>query len=203
MPRRHRRRAALRIGVSKQYPRSAPLNRGRAIGTVPVVARHFRHCSPDQRVARTGKPPLIAKYPMEYPNRPFKDQATEIGSRLGGKRLAAVPEPVLCGRRGARPVNTRKVKNRRDHIPGVYGPDHEVEELRKGLGRGLHGTRAGAVPRSHNAAPADPLAEVLPVLDGLESFRKPLIPTFVAACPRHESSALRGARGLGKLAACR
>lgn len=78
MPRRHRRRAALRIGVSKQYPRSAPLNRGRAIGTVPVVARHFRHCSRDQRVARTGNPALIAKYPMEYPSSPFKDQATDI-----------------------------------------------------------------------------------------------------------------------------
>ena len=53
----------------------------------------------------------------------------------------------------------------------------------RGGGRGLHGTRAGAVPRSHDAAPADPLAEVFPVLAGLESFRNALIPTFVAGMP--------------------
>ena len=53
----------------------------------------------------------------------------------------------------------------------------------RGGGRGLHGTRAGAVPRSHDEAPADPLAEVFPVLAGLESFRNALIPTFVAGMP--------------------
>ena len=38
-------------------------------------------------VARTGKPALIANYPVEYPNSPFKDQATEIGVRS----IVAVP----------------------------------------------------------------------------------------------------------------
>jgi hypothetical protein len=71
-------------------------------------------------------------------------------------------------------------------------------------GRGLHGTRAGAVPRSHDAAPADPLAEVLPVLAGLESFRNALIPTFVAGVPSTRViCSSRRASALGKLAACR